>query len=127
MATLNFETFAEWGSDSFCVQDYKGYLKGRGISIHPLYFDNFKLAGLVLFDDDTPDTIEAFLNMAKAARASIILIEFCNLTDEKKIALMPLFAKNYMRRHLKNYTDLESYETKLSFGLMPEGMSWNKE
>ena len=127
MATLNFETFAEWGSDSFCVQDYKGYLKGRGISIHPLYFDNFKLAGLVLFDDDTPDTIEAFLNMAKAARASIILIELCNLTDEKKITLMPLFIKNYIRRYLEHYVDLESYETKISYGLKPEGMSWNKE
>ena len=122
MATLNFETFAEWGLDSFCVQDYKEYLKDRKVSMYSSVFDNFKLAGLVLFDDDTPDTVEAFLNMAKAARASIILIEFCNLEDEHKAMLMPMFAKNYARRHLKNHVNLESYETKLSFGLMPEGM-----
>ena len=117
MAELTFTTLDKWGMDSFCIQDYEGYLKDNGLNIQTLQLSTLNLAGLVLFDTDTPYTIEAFLEMAKAAQASIILIEFCNLKDEMSQKLFPLYAKNYIRHNLKRYVDLESYETKLSYGL----------
>ena len=118
MAELTFTTLDKWGMDSFCVQDYKECLKNNGSSIETHLLSTLNLAGLVLFDTDTPYTIEAFLEMAKAAQASIILIEFCNLKDEMNQKLFPLYAKNYIRHNLKRYADLKSYETKLSYGLI---------
>lgn len=88
MANFTFDTLKGWSLDTFCVQDYVGYIHNQHSknSNVPLVKAGEYFAGLVLFDGDTEETVMSFLKMCKVAGVSILRIDFSNitLTDEGK-------------------------------------------
>lgn len=113
MAQIDFRTFKEWGNP-FCIEDYKGWLedKGKGDRFSE---DKMMLAGIVLFDNDNILTLKSFLEMADRAGADIIMIEYCNITDEKLSNDFFGIAHRFLNLR-GHYYDLESYENRDAFG-----------
>lgn len=120
MATLTFKTLKQWGMDTFCVQDYIGYIEDARKEdkyLGPVH-DNERFAGMVLFDGDTIETVNAFLHLCWEADVSIFRIDFSNIcgTPENKDFLRSL-GKHIEYEVGEVYTDLKSYEFSFAYGL----------
>lgn len=120
MATLTFKTLKQWGMDTFCVQDYIDYIEdARKEDKHlgPVR-DNERFAGMILFDGDTIETVNAFLHLCREADVSIFRIDFSNIsgTPENKDFLKSL-GKHIEYEVGEVYTDLKSYEFSFAYGL----------
>lgn len=120
MATLTFKTLKQWGMDTFCVQDYIDYIEdARKEDKHlgPVR-DNERFAGIVLFDGDTIETVNAFLHFCREADVSIFRIDFSNITDtpENKDFIKSL-GEHIEYEVGEAYTDLKSYEFSFAYGL----------
>ena len=103
---LEYKTFEEFGEDTLAIQDYYDMTADLN-SLN-------KLAGIVIYDTDKMDDIKTVLNLAVAAQPKIIMIELCHLSDtqeniDKVIELKKYFAET-------DYTDMESYESRLAYG-----------
>lgn len=107
----------KYGNGSFVEQDYYGYL--YSYNMEEFLNENSKIAGLVLHDDDNLSTIDGFIQMCFDAQPAIILIESCNLTENCDIEKIRDYCY-YKLDGLGNYVNLESYETKLAYGLSYE-------
>ena len=114
MATIRCMTFENWGMDSFCIQDYTDYLEDMGAGT---INSDEKIASITLYDEDDYITLSHFVRLAKDARhVTLFVIEFAFIKDREK-------AKQYWNKikteveESGDYIDLESYETKLAFGL----------
>lgn len=102
-----------YGVNSFAEEDYKGYLQHYEFSGDDVFWSNLECAGLIFYDSDTSTTLESFIDMCHKCRPHIIVIEFCHLTNGQTMweAAEALF-DSYAR-----YENLQSYETKLAYGL----------
>lgn len=97
-----------WGKGSFIEDDYKGYLEENGVN----YEGNKHFAGLILYDEDDKKSVKAFVELAAGSKATFIVVEYCNCSNQELI--------NYTHELLKglpDYFDMQSYETKDSFCL----------
>lgn len=120
MATLTFKTLKEWGMDTFCVRDYIGYIEdARKEDKHlgPVWGGE-RFAGMILYDGDTFETVNAFLHLCWEADVSIFRINFSNMsgTPENKELLKSL-GEHIEYEVGEAYTDLKSYELSFAYGL----------
>lgn len=120
MADLIYgKTHEVFGVDSMVEQDYKGYLQDRGVQIDKIAWDYTLFAGLILYEDNSNNerTLESFIEMCHSDVPSLVVIEFCHLTDAQSLweRAEAIFQTYGM------YHNLESYETKLAYGLRVEG------
>lgn len=123
MANFTFSTLKDFGLDTFCVQDYVGYIYNQHDknSTVPLVKAGEYFAGLVLFDGDTEKTVISFLGMCKIAGVSLLRIDFSNitLTDEGKKFIK--WVGDSIKYELGAiYKDLESYEFSFAWGLQSD-------
>lgn len=123
MANFTFNTLKGWGLDTFCVQDYVGYIYNQHNenSNVPLVKAGEYFAGLVLFDDDTPETVISFLRMCHVADVSVLRIDFSNITltdDGRKFIKWVGDSIEYELGAI--YKDLESYESSYAWGLQAD-------
>lgn len=123
MANFTFDTLKGWGMDTFCVQDYAGY-------IHNQHNENSNVslvktgeyfAGMVLFDGDTEETVISFLRMCKVAGVSILRIDFSNITLTDEGEKFIKWVGDSIKHELGAiYKDLESYEFSYAWGLQSD-------
>ena len=123
MANFTFDTLKGWGLDSFCVQDYVGYIHNQHSknSNVPLVKAGEYFAGLVLFDGDTEEAVMSCLKRCKVAGVSILRIDFSNitLTDEgEKFIKWVGDSVKYALGAI--YKDLKSYEFSFAWGLQSD-------
>lgn len=120
MANFTFNTLKEWGLDTFCVQDYAGYIHNQHNenSNVPLVKTGEYFAGMVLFDGDTKETVISFLRMCKVAGVSILRIDFSNITLTDEGEKFIKWVGDSIKHELGAiYKDLESYEFSFAWGL----------
>lgn len=120
MAQLTWKTLKEWGMDSFCVQDYIGYVtrERNKDSLIPRVKSNEYFAGIVIFDDDNKETITSFIHMCKCIHPSIISIDYSNITrDGTKEAFLNWINDELDYEMSCPYVDLHSYEDGFCLGL----------
>lgn len=123
MAHFTFNTLKEWGLDTFCVQDYVGYIHNQhdANSNIPLVKAGERFAGLVLFDVDIPDTVISFLRMCHVADVSVLRIDFSNITQTDEGRKFIKWVGDSIEYELGAiYKDLESYEFSYSWGLQAD-------
>ena len=86
MAQFTFDTLKGWGMDTFCVQDYVGYIHNQHSenSNVPLVKAGEYFAGLVLFDGDTEETVISFLRMCKVAALCFVLTSQTSLRQTRE-------------------------------------------
>lgn len=114
MAIIRCMDFEKWGMDSFCIQDYNGYLQDLGYN-----FDtrNEQIATLTLSDEDDYLTLSSFAKLCRKSQGvALFVIEFAFIKDGEKAASYWKRIKSEVEEY-GDYIDLESYETKLAFGL----------
>lgn len=120
MAQLTWKTLKEWGMDTFCVQDYLGYVtKERNEdSLIPRVKSNEYFAGMVIFDEDNEETISSFINMCKCIHPSIICIDFSNITRDGTKEAFLNWINDELDYEMSNvYVNLNSYENRFCLGL----------
>lgn len=120
MATLTFKTLKQWGMDTFCVRDYIGYIEDarkEDKRLGPVWGGE-RFAGMILYDGDTFETVDAFLHLCWEADVSIFRIDFSNMsgTPENKEFLKSL-GEHIEYKVGEAYTDLKSYEFSFAYGL----------
>lgn len=128
MAQLTCCSLKGFGLDTFCVEDYVEYVNDafkKNVNI-PRVRTQERFAGMVVFDDDTEETIGGFIRMCKWAKPSIICIDFSNITSDGIRRGVLSFIEDTIKSELASwYTDLESYEERFSFGLKTECRDWS--
>lgn len=116
---LFYDTVKAFGMDSFAVADYTEYLHDQGYEDEELnecqvYGINNFLAGAVIFDDDSNDSILAFINMAVEAKPQIIMIDFSHITAyDFKPEVISQFIEGLSD---DEYFDMQSYELRICYG-----------
>ena len=66
-----------------------------------------------MFDEDTLETVEGFLNLCKWSNPDVIMINFSNMQNEE---LLTDFAELIADKTGDHYINLNSYENRFSFG-----------
>lgn len=123
MANFTFDTFKRWGMDTFCVQDYVGYIHNQHSenSNIPLVKTGEYFAGIVLFDGDTEETVISFLRMCNVAGVSVLRIDFSNITQTDEGEKFIKWVGDCIEYELgATYKDLESYEFSYAWGLQAD-------
>lgn len=116
MADIILKKIKDWGNDSFCVQDYKGYLDDN-VALNIIEFnENEYIAGIILYDSDNIDTLKAFYNLCQFERIPLILVEFVNIKNANMAIELCNEFMSYVD-YYDAYINLESYESKLALGL----------
>lgn len=126
MAQLTYKTLKEWGTDTFCVQDYVGYvnIERKMNSNIPRVRVDEKFAGMVIFNNDNQETISSFIAMCKIIKPSIICVDFSNVDDKNRDFLD--WVGNELNNELVNiYIDLNSYENRFCMGLDTYFRCWD--
>ncbi len=125
MAQLTCCSLKGFGLDTFCVQDYAAYVEEmfkKNINI-PRVRTKERFAGMVVFDEDTEETVEGFIKMCKWSKPSVICIDFSNLTSDEGGILA--FIGDLIKKELAaSYIDLESYEERFALGLKVDCRDW---
>lgn len=119
MAQLTCERFEDMG-ELFCIEDYIEYLR-EATQLDKTSFDTYMemvfprmhCAGMVIFDEDTLETVEGFLNLCEWSRPDVIMIDFSNMQNEE---LLTEFAELIADKTGDHYINLNSYENRFSFG-----------
>lgn len=126
MAQLTCCSLQGFGLDTFCVQDYAAYVEDmskKNIRI-PRVRSKERFAGMVVFNDDTEETVSGFINMCKWSKPSVVCVDFSNLTSDGDGILA--FIGDTIRGELgASYVDLESYEERFAFGLKVDCRDWS--
>jgi hypothetical protein len=120
MAQLIWETLKEWGMETPCVQDYHRYVaKERNEdSLIPRLKSNEYFAGMVIFDEDNEKTVSSFIHMCKCIHASIICIDFSNITRDGTKEAFLNWINDELHFEMSNvYVNLNSYENCFCLGL----------
>ena len=120
MAQLTWKTLKEWGMDTFCVQDYLGYVTNERNkdSLIPRVKSNEYFAGMVIFDEDNEETVSGFINMCKRIHPSIICIDFSNITRDGTKETFLNWINDELDYQMSNmYVNLNSYENRFCLGL----------
>lgn len=119
MAEITYKSFKDWGMDMFCIQDYNEYLIEKAPEVFDGVSENEMLAGMVIFDEDTFETITSFIDMAYACCAFIIMIDFSNLSDtihDGDVEFLQSIYDYITTKYGDTFVDLHSYENRFAFG-----------
>lgn len=119
MAEITYKSFKDWGMNMFCIQDYNEYLIEKASEAFDGVSENEMLAGIVIFDEDTFETITSFIDMAYTCWSSIIMIDFSNLSDtihDGDSEFLQSIYNYIMTKYGAIFVDLQSYETRFAFG-----------
>ena len=125
MAQLTCCSLKGFGLDAFCVQDYAAYVEEmfkKNINI-PRVRSNERFAGMVVFDEDTEETVGGFIELCKWSKPSVICIDFSNLTSDGN-GILALIGGLIKKELAAYYIDLESYEERFALGLKVECRDW---
>lgn len=126
MAQLVYKTLEEWGTDTFCVQDYTGYvnIERKTNSNIPRVRVDEKFAGMVIFNNENQETISSFIAMCKIIKPSIICVDFSNV-DNKNRGFLDLVGNKLNDELCNMYIDLNSYENRFCMGLDTYFRDWD--
>ena len=105
---ITYKSFKEFG-DCFAIQDFQ--------DITSDYDEDNMLFGLILFDSDDMESIKTQLKLGMGNAPSIVMIELCHLSDTQESIDKVIEIKNFIKE-CGNYTDMESYESRLAYGLL---------
>lgn len=106
---ITFKSFKEFG-DCFVIRDFQSETSD--------YDEDNMLFGLVLFDEDDMKSIKTALKLGMGNNPSIVMIELCHLAGTQKSIDKVIEIKNFIREEYGDYTDMETYESRLTYGLM---------
>mgnify|MGYP007133727680 CR=1 FL=1 len=108
---VEFKSFEDWGTDMFAITDFKDITNDD---------TNYYMAGAVIFEDDSVESVKSFIDMAAEAGSAIVMIDFSNIINRYKEYT------DEFRKQLSSYEDelaewgykdLESYECRIAYGL----------
>lgn len=116
---ITFKSFEDWGTDMFAIQDFQGITNDD---------TNYYMAGAVIFEDEILENVLDFVDMAAQAGSAIIMIDFSNAglwDSEAGEAGGAGGAEDFLDAIVAQmeewgYRDLQSYESRLAFGLTDE-------
>lgn len=105
---VTYQPFKEFG-DCSAIRNFQ--------DITSDYDEDNMLFGLVLFDSDDMESIKTQLKLGMGNASSIIMIELCHLSDTQESIDKVIEIKNFIKE-CGNYTDMESYGSRLAYGLL---------
>lgn len=113
---ITFKSFEDWGTDMFAIQDFQGITNDD---------TNYYMAGAVIFKDEITDNVIDFIDMAAEAGSAIIMIDFSNAGLWDSEGGEAGGAEDFLNMLIEEmeswgYRDLQSYESRLAFGLTDE-------
>ena len=106
---ITFKSFKEFG-DCFVIRDFQRETSD--------YDEDNMLFGLVLSDEDDMKSIKTALKLGMGNNPSIVMIELCLLTGTQENIDKVIEIKNFIREEYGDYTDMDTYESRLTYGLM---------
>ena len=113
---ITFKSLEDWGTDMFAIQDFQGITNDD---------TDYYMAGAVIFKDEITDNVIDFIDMAAEAGSAIIMIDFSNAglwdTEGGEAGGAEDFL-NMLVEEMESwgYRNLQSYESRLAFGLTDE-------
>lgn len=113
---ITFKSFEDWGTDMFAIQDFQGITNDD---------TDYYMAGAVIFKDEITDNVIDFIDMAAEAGSAIIMIDFSNAGLWDTEGGEAGGAEDYLDMLIEEmeswgYRNLQSYESRLAFGLTDE-------
>ena len=124
MVGLIYKTLYEWGEKSFCITDYNELINNAAgetdMNHYSIDRKHDHIAGLILESIEDKENLESFLRWCNDSDIPLFVIEYCNIKSDAMRKILWDHTKAYIEKLAPGkYINLESYETKLAFGLKP--------